>query len=263
MTFVFEARRLPFSSISEEAYSEAKTALVGDAAHQGLRVHCGSVVMQHVDSLPLWDRCMLLAVLPIVLDGRRQAQQGRHNHATTTDEENGMSDVATDGRNSATDTESGPVQASDPSATLDCCHDDASTRPPLHAASQVTVDDVVLAMKIVRALDELEVAWDHIRTVRGTSGGDADGKHQCRGAPRAVPLTEEELMMELLLAERGVPGFLRETCEEEDGDEGTSGDSARGQSADDVDIAMCFDVQGNSIGMGSAGVYGGHGFHLV
>lgn len=233
MVFVFEARRLRFSAVTEDSYGAVRPAVLAGS---------GAVVSEHVDSLPLWDRCLLMAVLPLIAEEQQQQRERRNAAAAggglTTDDGAGSSsndddDVDTDG--------------GDRDPDLQHRHRPAADAP-------VTVDDVVLGLKMVRALDELEVAWDSIRAARSGAhnehGDNGDGGSDRRN--RRVPLTDEEVMMEALLAERCGPGFLA--------NESSSSSSEVGGD-ESIDIAMCFDDRGESVGMGSAGVFGGHGYH--
>ncbi|RNF03500.1 hypothetical protein TraAM80_05672 [Trypanosoma rangeli] len=87
-----------------------------------------------------------------------------------------------------------------------------------------------VALRIVEELPELEMAYSRILEFR---------KRQ-----RAGDMTEEELMMEELLRERMGSDYCRDTD-------------------DDIDIAMCFNVDGAVVSIGSADMFGGHGYHAM
>ncbi|KEG07259.1 hypothetical protein DQ04_10401010 [Trypanosoma grayi] len=103
-----------------------------------------------------------------------------------------------------------------------------------------------VALRIVEELPELESA--HARIIA------------YRERRREGAMTAEEHMMEEVLRERMGDDFL---------DDSDSGSVARGASSDEeeededeeMDIAMCFNAKGEVVSIGSAGLFGGHGYH--
>lgn len=120
------------------------------------------------------------------------------------------------------------------------------------AAALPSHEAVSVSLRVVRALEELEVAYD--------IACEAGERHRCRpGEPSASARicagrkTAEEILMAELLRERcdgTLPALLDDNSDVERGEDETL-----------PDIAMCFDTEGESIGMGSVGVFGGHGYH--
>ncbi|RNF12512.1 uncharacterized protein Tco025E_06465 [Trypanosoma conorhini] len=108
----------------------------------------------------------------------------------------------------------------------------------------------MVALRIVEELPELEVAYARAL--------------EFRERQRTGEMTEEELMMEELLRERmgGDYGWEARRDDDGGGDGGSSSDDADGQ-ADEVDLAMCFGLDGAVVSIGSADVFGGHGYHAL
>ncbi|KAK7196984.1 hypothetical protein NESM_000641800 [Novymonas esmeraldas] len=196
MTFVFEARRLPFASVSETYATRLQPLLA----------------LHALEGLPLWDRCMLAAVLPVVQQRHADVQPARE-------------------------------------------------------------EDVAIALSIVRGLDELEVVFDSIVSTRAelheqrqplTSEASADARR--RSQP---PKTSEEILLEQLLQERfsDTAPYLRESSSSNSSSSGSGGAETEepGEEEEEagtvVDVAMCFTAAGESLGIGSANVFGGHGYH--
>lgn len=173
MTYVFEAARLPFDSLTEEVAAAVLPSLDADAT---------AVVTR----LPLWDRCVFAAVLPVVRTETNTCRGATHN---------------------------------------------------------ATVDQVEVALQIVKQLDELEAAYDHIMSLKGAKPQQASDQ---QASPKLQRTAEEMLMDEIFMERFGPQVDIHDT------------ESA---SSDDVDIAMCFDSNGESVGIGSAALFGGHGFH--
>ncbi|EPY32576.1 hypothetical protein AGDE_08557 [Angomonas deanei] len=96
-----------------------------------------------------------------------------------------------------------------------------------------------LALKIVGQLDELDEAFDRSKEARGDA--DYAALNTNNG------LTAEEQLMNALFQERFGHDFLPV-------------DDAVATS-NEIDIAMCFDESGSSIGLGTAKVFGTHGYH--
>ncbi|CAG9569634.1 conserved hypothetical protein [Leishmania major strain Friedlin] len=235
MTLVFEARRLPFGSISE----------VYAASIQPI------VALHALDKLPLWDRCMLVAVLPVV--------QQRHSASAA------AAPPSTVVRPSLTRNDSDNADAaaaSLSSATVRAANHEERVNASPELAGAPSLEDVALALTIVRALDELEVVYDSSISTRAEleqqqqqqpSLPAASLAEAPRRAFKQPKKTSEELLMEQLLQERftDTAPYLLESSDE--GGE-NSADAA-------VDVAMCFTVKGESLGIGSATIFGGHGYH--
>nr|CCC95795.1 unnamed protein product [Trypanosoma congolense IL3000] len=101
-------------------------------------------------------------------------------------------------------------------------------------------------LNIVGELHELEAAYARIVEYQD---------RQRRGEK-----TAEELFLEELLRERIGDAFPRDNgCAEEEDTSSISGDD--NNHGDEVDIAMCFNADGTVVGIGSAGLFGGHGYH--
>ncbi|KAH9586319.1 hypothetical protein LSM04_006057 [Trypanosoma melophagium] len=109
-----------------------------------------------------------------------------------------------------------------------------------------------VVLRILEELPELQKAYEHIV------------EHQER--QRTGNLTAEELMMEELLRERMGSDYLREEKNTSrtkrrnsaDGDNDADDDE---EEEETVDIAMCFAENGEVLSIGSAGLFGGHGYH--
>lgn len=213
MSYVFEASKLPFRAISETTAAALPALLGGAELNANIASSSSSTAVSDaaptgantVDpfdaTLSLWDRCMLVAVLRVLME-----------------------------------------------------------RYPDTNKAIPTPDDVQVAMRIVNELDELEVAYDHIVMVRNERAQRLRGHAgaQAQRAPVADTRTAEEILMDDLLKERLGPYaglFLASDLED------VQGDGANGEEEDDVDIAMCFDVMGQTVGIGSAAVFGCHGYH--
>jgi hypothetical protein len=250
MTFVFEAGELPFATVSED-YASRIDGLVRayDLAH-----------------LPVWDRCMLVAVLPVVLQ-RRQAVAMAVAASLSNATEGRNSNINNNDNNSSSLSEGGDVaDAAEDILAVQQQQLQATAHPPergsasldptshTSAAADATLSDVEVALTIVRQLDELEVVYDSIVSTRqaGRDGG-ADSASSKQPAK-----TSEEILMEQLLQERfsSFAPYLRVG----DNDDDESGERAS-EEGDVVDVAMCFSARGESLGIGSAAVFGGHGYH--
>ncbi|TPP42902.1 Protein kinase domain family protein [Leishmania donovani] len=198
MTLVFEARRLPFGSISE-AYAAPIQPIVA---------------LHALDELPLWDRCMLVAVLPVV--------QQRHSTGAAAAPPSTVAQPPLTG--SSGDNADAAAAASWSSATIRAANHEERVNASPELAGAPSLEDVTLALTIVRALDELEAP---------------------RRAFKQPKKTSEELLMEQLLQERlaDTAPYLLESSDE-DGEK--SAEAA-------VDVAMCFTDRGPSVGGGDGG----------
>ncbi|KPI86297.1 hypothetical protein ABL78_4644 [Leptomonas seymouri] len=248
MTFVFEACELPFGTVTAD-YASCIDGLLqaNDLTH-----------------LPLWDRCMLAVVLPVVLQRRKAAADAVAASSSTQPRQQTVS------TNSGSQQMNPSKQAQDGGDLADAAEDHPIVSPNAPPASTVaaTVSDVEVALTIVRQLDELEVVYDSIVSRRkaqqtaaheltasaspamGTCATDAAADAGAR-----QPKTSEEVMMEDLLQER-----FSETAPYLVDSDDESVERAR-EEGDVVDIAMCFTTRGESLGIGSSAVFGGHGYH--
>ncbi|CAJ1986539.1 hypothetical protein conserved [Leishmania donovani] len=235
MTLVFEARRLPFGSISE-AYAAPIQPIVA---------------LHALDELPLWDRCMLVAVLPVV--------QQRHSTGAAAAPPSTVAQPPLTG--SSGDNADAAAAASWSSATIRAANHEERVNASPELAGAPSLEDVTLALTIVRALDELEVVYDSSISTRAEleqqqqqpSLHAASLAEAPRRAFKQPKKTSEELLMEQLLQERlaDTAPYLLESSDE-DGEK--SAEAA-------VDVAMCFTVKGESLGIGTANIFGGHGYH--
>ena len=247
MTFVFEAHELPFNAVTDEFARKINDLITAyDLGH-----------------LPLWDRCMLAAVLPVVL----QRRQGMTAAEQPDDEVRASAHDGGDVADAAADVPSAP-SASPPSLS------------PGGSSISATLSDLEVALAIVHQLDELETVYDTIvsaRQARQTTAEEEKKKAPASrsqgawgaaaaAAPRQAK-TSEELLMEQLLQER-----FSETApylpESGDGDGDDDDDKESGEPASQdrdavmmVDVAMCFTANGESLGIGSSSVFGGQGYH--
>ncbi|KAG5485463.1 hypothetical protein LSCM1_07547 [Leishmania martiniquensis] len=238
MTFVFESRLLPFGDITE-TYAGRIRPIV---AHYAL------------DELPLWDRCMLAAVLPVV--------QQRHSAGTTAAPSSAaLSSVPlrpNGSDNGDASTAAGVLTSSRPSF-MGAARNEERAKASEGMTDTPSLEDVALALNIARALDELEAVYDSSRSTRaelkrqhhqgGPSGAAAEAS--CHTFSRLK--TSEAILMEDLMQERFCDSapYLPESSD----DDGEGGGEA------ELDVAMCFTVKGESLGIGSANVFGGHGWH--
>lgn len=240
MTLVFEARQLPFGSIYE-AYAAPIQPI--------LALHA-------LDKLPLWDRCMLAAVLPVV--------QQRHlaGAAATPSSTVVRPPLTVDGGDTA---DAAAADASLSSTTIRAANHEERVNASPELAGAPSLEDVTLALTIVRALDELEVVYDSSVSTRAELKQQRQ-QHQHQLSVPAASLAEaprrafkqptktsEELLMEQLLQER-IFGAVPHLPESSDEDGETSIEAS-------VDVAMCFTVKGESLGIGTANIFGGHGYH--
>lgn len=133
MTFVFEAHELPFNAVTDEFARKIHDLITAyDLGH-----------------LPLWDRCMLAAVLPVVL----QRRQGMTAAEQPDDEVRASAHDGGDVADAATDVPSAP-SASPPSLS------------PGGSSISATLSDLEVALAIVHQLDELETVYDTIVSAR-------------------------------------------------------------------------------------------------
>ncbi|KAG5484565.1 hypothetical protein CUR178_07156 [Leishmania enriettii] len=239
MTFVFESRLLPFRNISE-AYA---------ARVQPILAHCA------LEDLPLWDRCMLAAVLPVV--------QQRHSVGTPAVPPSTVLSsppLGLDGSDNADAATAAVVLTSSLPATMRAASNEGKAKVSQGMADAPSIEDVALSLTIVRALDELEAVFDSSMSTRAelklqqqqrVSGVCAAEATCC--AKAQPTMTSEEILMEQLLQER----FYDSTpyLPESSGDDDETGGEA------ELDVAMCFNFEGESLGIGSATVFGGHGCH--
>lgn len=247
MTFVFEACELPFGDITDDYASRIRDVIAAFDIHH----------------LPLWDRCLLAAVLPVVVQ-RRQAIAASDAAATAATISREEEDIH-QRRNAPEDgeAEESAQRACDGGDVADA----ADVQRPSPASSSTptaaTLADIEVALTMVRQLDELEVVYDSILSTRraqqekdrfdagaGSAGIDAPAPARTANQPKK---TSEEIIMEQLMQERfsDTAPYLPES---DDDDDDASGE-------DVVDVAMCFTTQGESLGIGSAAVFGGHGYH--
>ncbi|KAG5506568.1 hypothetical protein JIQ42_06820 [Leishmania sp. Namibia] len=243
MTFVFESRLLPFSNISE-AYAARVQPIV---AHYAL------------EDLPLWDRCMLAAVLPVV--------QQRHSVGTPAVPPSTVLSsppLGLDGSDNADTATAAVVLTSSPPATMRAASNEEKAKASQGMADAPSFEDVALSLTIVRALDELEAVFDSSMSTRAElKRQEEEQQQQCVSGVSAAEATccakaqpkrtSEEILMEQLLQER----FYDSTpyLPESSGDDDETGGEA------ELDVAMCFSFEGESLGIGSANVFGGHGCH--
>ncbi|CAJ1013624.1 hypothetical protein, conserved [Leishmania lindenbergi] len=236
MTFVFEARRMPFGSISETYAARLQPI----------------VALHALDELPLWDRCMLVAVLPVVQQ-RHAASSAAAPQSTVVSSPTLTVDVG----NNADAAAATVVVASLPSARTRTASNEEKLRVSPGLAGAPLLEDVALTLTIVRALDELEVVYDSIISTRAEQQQQPVSGVPAAAAPRrafAQPKkTSEEILMEQLLQER----FSDTTSYLPD----SSSDDGENGAEEVVDVAMCFTTKGESLGIGSANVFGGHGYH--
>ncbi|RHW67691.1 hypothetical protein DPX39_110100400 [Trypanosoma brucei equiperdum] len=188
MTFVFEARRLPFGTFPvAQILSECN----GNPNHSD---GCPSLNDEALEGLPAWKRRLIPPVIDVV-----RKHYGK------------------DGGN-------------DEASSLSCWS---------------------AVLSIVDELQELEAAYARMIEYR---------ERQRRGEK-----TAEECMLEELLRERIGDDFMRGR-HTRGGSKGCDGcESSSGSDEDvyeDADIAMCFNTDGTVVGIGSAGLFGGHGYHL-
>ncbi|AIN95945.1 hypothetical protein LPMP_090290 [Leishmania panamensis] len=237
MTFVFEARRMPFGSISETYAARLQPI----------------VALHALDELPLWDRCMLVAVLPVVQQ-RHAASSAAAPQSTVVSSPTLTVDVG----NNADAAAATVVVASLPSARTRTASNEEKLRVSPGLAGAPLLEDVALTLTIVRALDELEAVYDSIISIRAEQQQQQPGSGvPAAAAPRrafAQPKkTSEEILMEQLLQERfsDTTSYLPDS-NSDDGENGAE---------EVVDVAMCFTIKGESLGIGSANVFGGHGYH--
>ncbi|GET86278.1 hypothetical protein, conserved [Leishmania tarentolae] len=237
MTLVFEARRLPFGCISEVYAAPIQPILV----------------LHALEELPLWDRCMLVAVLPVV--------QQRHSAGAVPAQPSTVVRPPLTVNSGRTADVGGPTSSS--FSTTQAANQEERVNAAPELAGAPSVEDVKLALTIVHALDELEVVYDSSASIREELQQQRQQQQQSLSgaflaeAPRSAfkqsRKTSEELLMEQLLQERFAETgtYLRESSD----DEGELGAEAA------VDIAMCFTVKGESLGIGTVSVFGGHGYH--
>ncbi|XQJ25046.1 hypothetical protein NXY56_000946 [Leishmania guyanensis] len=237
MTFVFEARRMPFGSISETYAARLQPI----------------VALHALDELPLWDRCMLVTVLPVVQQ-RHAASSAAAPQSTVVSSPTLTVDVG----NNADAAAATVVVASLPSARTRTASNEEKLRVSPGLAGALLLEDVALTLTIVRALDELEAVYDSIISIRAEQQQQQPGSGvPAAAAPRrafAQPKkTSEEILMEQLLQERfsDTTSYLPDS-NSDDGENGAE---------EVVDVAMCFTIKGESLGIGSANVFGGHGYH--
>ncbi|ORC86027.1 uncharacterized protein TM35_000312130 [Trypanosoma theileri] len=122
-----------------------------------------------------------------------------------------------------------------------------------------------VVLRILEEMPELQKAYEHIV--------------EHRERQRSGNMTAEELMMEELLRERMGNDYLgdekdasrrkrRNVSNSDSGnhnnnnnDDDTNSDNSDNDEDETVDIAMCFAEDGEVLGIGSAGLFGGHGYH--
>ncbi|CAJ1017917.1 hypothetical protein Q4I30_001450 [Leishmania utingensis] len=238
MTFVFEARRMPFGSISETYAARLQPI----------------VALHALDELPLWDRCMLVAVLPVVQQ-RHAASSAAAPQSTVVSSPTLTVDVG----NNADAAAATVAVASLPSARTRTASNEEKLRVSPGLAGAPLLEDVALTLTIVRALDELEVVYDSIISIRAEQqqqqqpGSGVLAAAAPRRAFAQPKKTSEEILMEQLLQERfsDTTSYLPDS-NSDDGENGAE---------EVVDVAMCFTIKGESLGIGSANVFGGHGYH--
>ncbi|CAJ1006052.1 hypothetical protein Q4I28_001368 [Leishmania naiffi] len=239
MTFVFEARRMPFGSISETYAARLQPI----------------VALQALDELPLWERCMLVAVLPVVQQ-RHAASAAAAPQSTVASSPTLTVDVG----NNADAAAATVGVASLPSARTRTASNEEKLRVSPGLAGAPLLEDIALTLTIVRALDELEVVYDSIISARAEQ--QQQQQQPVSGVPAAAAprrafarpkKTSEEILMEQLLQERlsDTTSYLPDSSSD-DGENGAE---------EVVDVAMCFTIKGESLGIGSANVFGGHGYH--
>lgn len=263
MTFVFEARELPFDTVTDDYASRID----------------GLVQKHDLTHLPLWDRCLLAAVLPVVQE-RRQAVAAAAAAALAgpsrdaPDALNKIAHFSEPEVNSAAQADltmpsSSSAITTSPStnSTTTATTTNSTTRPTAaHASvssdvSAAALPDIEVALAIVRQLDELEVVYDSILSTRQAQQPQHEDDEADRPpvftapSPRQPQKTSEEILMEQLLQERfsDTAPYLPESDDDNDGDN-DDGEAV-------VDVAMCFTAKGESLGIGSAAVFGGHGYH--
>ncbi|EKF30948.1 hypothetical protein MOQ_005222 [Trypanosoma cruzi marinkellei] len=181
MTFVFEARRLPFGDavMPPHGINLMSSGSCGD----------GSIDEARLVGLPAWKKRLLPPVLDVVLQ-----------------------------------------------------HYGSSSSTAVSCGVEAELLGWTVALRIVEELPELETAYSRIL--------------EYRERQRTGDMTAEELMMEELLRERMGKDFLAE-----DEDESSSLDEDDDKKAEEVDIAMCFTLDGEVVSIGSANLFGGHGYH--
>ncbi|KAF5220919.1 hypothetical protein ECC02_006079 [Trypanosoma cruzi] len=184
MTFVFEARRLPFGD----------AVVPPHCLNVMSRGSCGGVNIDEARlvGLPAWKKRLLPPVLDVV-----QQHYGSSSFSSST--------------------------------AVSC-------------GVEAELLGWTVALRIVEELPELETAYSRIL--------------EYRERQRTGEMTAEELMMEELLRERMGKDFLG--GEE---DESSSLDEDDDKRAEEVDIAMCFNLDGEVVSIGSANLFGGHGYH--
>lgn len=119
------------------------------------------------------------------------------------------------------------------------------------AAPDEEEEEMRVALQIVHQLDELETISEDVRRQR-------DAAQTSHNKQAKSCLTDERLFFDQLLRERML---MRGAVVSEEADENASDDSSEEDEMDTNDMAMCFDVHGNSVGVGPAHLFGGHGYH--
>ncbi|KPA77508.1 hypothetical protein ABB37_06893 [Leptomonas pyrrhocoris] len=247
MTFVFEACELPFDAVTE-AYAR----------------HLDDLLPTHdLTHLPLWDRCMLAAVLPVVLQ-RGQAVVGvdpsGRQDASSRNNGNSNNNSREEADACASAHDGGDVADAAADQQIASSQRNALRRPDSPSglpAAAATLSDIEVALIIVRQLDELEVVHDTIVSTRKAQQSTADELTASDAVGTRQPQkTSEDIMIEQLLQERfsETAPFLPDSDDE-------SGERASEADASVVDVAMCFTANGESLGIGSSAVFGGHGYH--
>ncbi|CCW69546.1 unnamed protein product [Phytomonas sp. Hart1] len=227
MTFVFEARLMPFGRITEELASSAADFFID----------YDSEFMMEFNKMPLWNRCMLAAVIPVILQRHQDLYQQQRG----------------------------------------CLSDKKSVSDSIETV-KVTQNDFQIALKIVNDLDELEVAAERIKSM----WADKDEKYElgpydesnCTFNNNAHPMCQDHRTEEDTYINRVLREHLRSNDQssfscisdssipQNNNEHNCLYEDNQIQEKEEVDIAMCFNLNGVSIGMGSTRLFGGHGYHL-
>ncbi|CCW62210.1 unnamed protein product [Phytomonas sp. EM1] len=217
---------MPFGRITEKLATSALDFLGGTDSESFIEFQ----------KMPLWNRCMLAVVIPIVLQRHKTQYQDQRGYL------------------------------SDKKVASDSIE-----------ATKVTHNDLEVALRIVSALDDLEVTAERIKSTWEDEGercdlglyDEIDTTHNNKAHQRPRDhCTEDDICTDGMLQEHiGSDVSWLSSCSSDSSTiKAYNGHSYLNKSnetreKEEVDIAMCFNLDGVSIGMGNASLFGGHGYH--
>lgn len=196
------------------------------------------VVAEIKKEFSLWERTLLVAVWQVMAPYREQQQQQQQQQLKEKKKQQGTK-------------EEGEEEA------------------------RLLQQQVELAVKIVRGLDELESVYEGAKNTYYDE--DAEGylapppttanantaTAECEAViteSRRAELEEEAIMNAIFQERFGIP-FPPPTANTEETATTIKTTTVRGRDKVEIDVAICFNERGDSVGVGSAAVFGGQGYH--